>query len=98
MPECVHDNANSEQAWVINNDVTTRSHENSSDTTNQGSYTDAVCRLSKVFDRFNKLLESTTLMLDKSISCIEKEKIINDHEINWSVIVENDFDRHRFSR
>lgn len=47
MPESVHDNSNAEQAWatfdVINNDATTRNHENSSDTTNQGSYTDAVC-------------------------------------------------------
>ena len=38
-----------EQAWaslnVISNVVTTRSHEDNSDTTNQGSYIDAVCCL-----------------------------------------------------
>lgn len=63
MPESVHDNSNAEQAWatfdVINNDATTRNHENSSDTTNQGSYTDTVCCLF-VFTRFNKVVKEYT--------------------------------------
>lgn len=61
MPEFIHDNTAVEQAWdttfnVTNNDVTTRSHVSSSVTTNQGSYTDGVFRLGKVFTRFNKVI------------------------------------------
>ena len=102
MPETAHDNTNAEQACatlhVISNDVTTRSREDS-DAPNQGSYTDIVGCLNKVVTRFNKVVIGTRNLTARKVRFLIRKgkKIVNDHEINLSVTLRNDFDGHGFS-
>ena len=88
-------NTNSEQTWttvsVINNNVTTVSQKMTK--TIQGSYTYAVCGLSKVFTTFNKVISGLTRsqeatwiwLLDRSTSENEKESNCQWSRFCWKL-------------